>query len=141
MQYEDKTTIVALMRGGEPMALGVNDAMPDAMFLHAKEPDELKPKHLKGQWRVVLVDSVVNNGKTMVNFVQHIRILDANISIVLVAGVVQAQSVLSETVLGRLLEHDKALSMVALRLSENKFTGRGTTDTGNRLYNTTRLQE
>ncbi|KAL2133030.1 hypothetical protein VTI74DRAFT_3002 [Chaetomium olivicolor] len=116
------TTIVALMRGGEPMALGVNGAMPGAMFVHAKQREELKPQYLKGQWRVVLVDSVVNNGKTMLDFVQQIRSLDMTIAIVLVAGVVQVQ----------------ALSMVALRLSENKFAGKGTTDTGNRLYNTMR---
>ncbi|KAJ4286215.1 hypothetical protein N0V88_008078 [Collariella sp. IMI 366227] len=95
-------------------------AMPDAI-----EADELKSKHLKGQRRVVLMDSVVNNGKTMVDFVQHIRNLDATISIVLVAGVVQVQSVSAGSILGQFLQHDKALSMVALRLSENKFTGRG----------------
>ena len=32
---ESKTTIVALMRGGEPMAFGVNEILPQAMFLHS----------------------------------------------------------------------------------------------------------
>ncbi|KAK3312150.1 hypothetical protein B0H66DRAFT_632633 [Apodospora peruviana] len=41
--------------------------------------------------------------------------------------------------LGRMLATDEKLSLVALRLSENKFTGRGGTDTGNRLFNTPHL--
>jgi hypothetical protein len=86
----------------------------------------------------VMVDSVVNSGKTVVQFVQHVRDLHATIRIVVIAGVVQAQSV-SEGGLGQALAHHANLSLVALRLSDNKFTGRGTTDTGNRLFNTTHL--
>ncbi|KAK3298098.1 uracil phosphoribosyltransferase-domain-containing protein [Chaetomium fimeti] len=139
VRHENKTTIVALMRGGEPMAEGVNDALPCAMFVHAKQPDELRPQHIKGQRTVVLVDSVVNSGKSIVEFVQRIRSLDATIAIVAIAGVVQSQSIAPEGLLGRILETDRALSMVALRLSENRFQGRGGTDTGNRLFNTTHL--
>jgi uracil phosphoribosyltransferase/phosphoserine phosphatase/adenylylsulfate kinase-like enzyme len=139
IRHESKTTIVALMRGGEPMAEGVNQALPGAMFLHAKRPDEVTRLHVRGQWTVVLVDSVVNSGKSMVDFVQRIRSLDPTIPIVAVAGVVQKQSLSAESVLGRALETDRALSLVALRLSENKFQGRGGTDTGNRLFNTTQF--
>lgn len=139
IRHERKTTIVALMRGGEPMAEGVNQALPGAMFLHAKQPVEVTPIHVRGQWTVVLVDSVVNSGKSMVEFVQRIRSFDPTIPIVAVAGVVQAQSLSAESVLGRALGADKALSLIALRLSENRFQGRGGTDTGNRLFNTTRF--
>lgn len=138
-RHEEKTTIVAAMRGGEPMALGLNDALPLASFVHASDPRDLKPHHLKGQRTVVLVDSVVNNGTTVAEFVDRIRGLDAVISVVVVAGVVQARSLSRDSALGRTLERDRAVSLVALRLSENKFTGRGATDTGNRLFNTTRL--
>ncbi|KAF2705274.1 hypothetical protein K504DRAFT_440355 [Pleomassaria siparia CBS 279.74] len=135
--HEQKTSIVALMRGGEPMALGINDAFPLAMFLHASCPDDVKFHHLQHQSTVVLVDSVVNSGKTVMDFVQHIRKLHDAIRIVIVAGVVQAQSIFGGNLkpLGRC----KDISLVALRLSDNKFTGSGTTDTGNRLYNTTHL--
>ena len=73
----------------------------------------------------------------MVDFIQHIRNLHATIRIVVVAGVVQAQFVNGGSLeaLGRCGD----ISLVALRLSENKFTGTRTTDTGNRLYNTTQL--
>jgi uracil phosphoribosyltransferase len=49
--------------------------------------------HLQGQLTVVLVDSAVNSGKTVVQFVQHICNLNTTICIVVVAGVAQAQSV------------------------------------------------
>ena len=136
--HEQQTTIVALMRGGEPMALGVNDAFPSAMFVHASDPENLKPHHLEGQITVILVDSVVNTGKTIVEFVQHVRKLHATIRIVVVAGVVQAQCVTEDGFKQALAPYAK-LHLVALRLSETKFTGSGTTDTGNRLFNTTHL--
>ena len=40
--HEQQTTIVALMRGGEPMAAGVNDALRRAMFVHAKDATDIK---------------------------------------------------------------------------------------------------
>ncbi|CAM1502318.1 Fc.00g043020.m01.CDS01 [Cosmosporella sp. VM-42] len=135
---EDKTCVVALMRGGEPMAMGVNDAFPLAFFIHAKEPREIKRQHLEGQETVLLVDSVVNTGSSVVDFINHIRDLQAHVRIVVVAGVVHRRA----TTRGRfadLLDYDANLGLVALRMSENQFTGQGTTDTGNRLFNTTHL--
>ncbi|KAF3931412.1 hypothetical protein ABW19_dt0201880 [Dactylella cylindrospora] len=138
LRYEKTTCIVALMRGGEPMAFGVNDALPCAMFVHAKDPEDIKPQHLHGLHTIVLVDSVVNSGKTVVEFVQHVRGLHPSIHIVVVAGVVQAQSV-SEGGVVRAAARNGNFSLVALRLSDNKYTGKGTTDTGNRIFNTTHL--
>ncbi|KAF2010838.1 hypothetical protein BU24DRAFT_444083 [Aaosphaeria arxii CBS 175.79] len=134
--HERQTLIVALMRGGEPMAFGVNDAFPLAMFLHASCPEDITRDSVRGRLTVILVDSVVNSGKTVLQFVQYIRSLHATIRIVIVAGVVQAQCMSQglEPLCG-----DVQLNLVALRLSDNKFTGSGTTDTGNRLYNTTHL--
>lgn len=134
--HEDQTIIVALMRGGEPMALGVNDALPLATFLHADFPEDLKTSHLNGRKTVVLVDSVVNSGKTVVQFVQRVRNLDTTICIIVVAGVVQDEP---PGGISQALSPDATVNIVALRLSNNKFTGQGTTDTGNRLFNTTYL--
>jgi uracil phosphoribosyltransferase/adenylate kinase/phosphoserine phosphatase len=135
---EKKTSIVALMRGGEAMAFGVNEAFPLAMFIHANGPEDIKPHHLLGQRTILLVDSVVNSGKTVVSFVQQVRNLHATIRIVVVAGVAQAQSLYKGS-LAEAFAHHANLRLVALRVSDNKFTGRGTTDTGNRLFNTTHL--
>lgn len=136
---EEKTLIIALMRGGEAMALGVNDAFPLAMFFHANCADNIKEGHLSKKRTVILVDSVMNSGKTILKFVQHIRSLHETIRIVVVAGVVQAQLVSEGEFVQVLSGYKKSLSIVALRLSDNRFTGRGTTDTGNRLFNTTHL--
>lgn len=136
--HEQQTTIVALMRGGEPMAFGVNEAFPRAMFVHARDAEDIKPHHLEGQLTVILVDSVVNTGKTIVEFVQHVCKLHATIRIVVIAGVVQAQCVSGDHFRQQLAHHAK-LHLVTLRLSDTKFTGSGTTDTGNRLFNTTHL--
>ncbi|WYZ43568.1 hypothetical protein EsH8_VII_000004 [Colletotrichum jinshuiense] len=133
---EENTVIVALMRGGEPMAFGVSAAFPRAMFLHANYPEDLNSENLLGKKTVLLVDSVINSGKTIVDFVQQVHNLDTTMRIVVVAGVVQARAV-SDVL--EPLASKASLSLVTLRLSENKFTGRGGTDTGNRLFNTTQL--
>jgi uracil phosphoribosyltransferase len=141
LRNEENTLIVALMRGGEPMALGVSEAFPAVGFLHAKVAIDLTEEHLKGVETVMLVDSVVNSGKTVVEFVQRVRSVGGKATrIVVVVGVVQAGSLDREAEFGAMVEGDKMLDVVALRLSENKFTGRGGTDTGNRLFNTTRLE-
>lgn len=146
--HEKQTTIVALMRGGEPMASGVNDAFPLAMFVHANHPDNVKPHHLQGQLTVLLVDSVVNKGNTVVDFMKHVRKLHATIRIVVVAGVVQEKAIGkgilpaesgSGSILVQAPSHHRTLSIVALRTSSTEFVGSGTTDTGNRLFNTTHL--
>ncbi|MCJ1281499.1 hypothetical protein MMC26_000819 [Xylographa opegraphella] len=136
--HERQTTIVALMRGGEPMAFGVSDALPLAMFVHAADADEVELHHLQGQLTVILVDAVVNTGKTVIEFVQHIRKLHATIRIVVVAGVVQDQC-LSGGSLNQTLARYPNIHLITLRLSSTKFTGSGTTDTGNRLFNTIHL--
>lgn len=136
--HEQQTTIVALMRGGDPMASGVSDAFPLAWYVHAKSADDIKLHHLEGQLTVVLVDSVINTGKTIVEFVQHVQKLHATIKIVIIAGVVQAGCV-AESGLCKSLAHHAKVHLIALRQSDTKFTGSGTTDTGNRLFNTTHL--
>jgi uracil phosphoribosyltransferase/phosphoglycolate phosphatase-like HAD superfamily hydrolase/adenylylsulfate kinase-like enzyme len=136
--HEPKTLIVPLMRGGEPMALGVNEALPLAMFLHAKIPSDIRHDHLRDRETIFLVDSVINTGQSILNFVQHIRNLHASIRIIVIAGVIQAKSVSTSRV-AQELSRFRRLSFVALRLSDNQFTGRGNTDTGHRLFNTVHL--
>jgi hypoxanthine phosphoribosyltransferase len=82
--------IVAMMRGGEPMAFGVNEVFPRAMFLHAKGPEDIR-KHLGLSRTILLVDSVVNTGESVRQFVEYIRRFNPTIHIVLVAGVIQSQ--------------------------------------------------
>ncbi|KAK0361561.1 hypothetical protein LTR02_017782 [Friedmanniomyces endolithicus] len=136
----ERTLIVALMRGGEPMALGVSKAFPQATFAHARSPEDLTVDHVKSLSAIILVDSVINEGLTVKRFVEQVRRLHATLRSVVVANVVQADSVGKNGSLAALAHDQGHLSLVALRLSENKYTGRGTSDTGNRLFNTTHLK-
>jgi orotate phosphoribosyltransferase len=102
-------------------------------------PQDLKVDHLKGQQQIVLVDSVVNTGKSVIECVQAIRGLRPDIQIVIVTGVVQAQCLYRNSVMYKVLAAAGRVHLVALRVSDTKFTGNGTTDTGNRLFNTTHL--
>ena len=136
---EGQTTVVALMRGGEPLAAGVADALPRAALVHAGRPADLRGPHVRGRVNVLLVDAVVDSGATLLGFVRRVRDLHASVRIVVVAGVVQRQAVEGDGACARELARCPNLSVVALRLSDNKFTGSGTTDTGNRLFNTTHL--
>ncbi|KAI9760035.1 MAG: hypothetical protein M1835_000253 [Candelina submexicana] len=139
LSNEQKTTIVALMRGGEPMAYGVNDAFPLAMFVHASSANDLKLHHLQDQRAVILVDSVINTGGTIVEFVKCVRKLHPTIRIVVVAGVVQAKCVAEDSGLNGALAPYGKVELVTLRVSDNMYTGSGNTDTGNRLFNTVHL--
>ena len=134
--HEERTSIVACMRGGEAMALGVSKAFPLARFIHASKANDLESHHLNGQSRVILVDSVINEGNTIVKFVKRIRQLHRFIRIIVVAGVAQAASVSDDGLIAQNLEFMGKVSIVALRISKNKYTGSGGTDTGNRLFNT-----
>ncbi|KAJ2918152.1 hypothetical protein MD484_g2220, partial [Candolleomyces efflorescens] len=140
LRDEAETAIVAIMRGGEPMASGVNDAFPLASFVHAGEADELTPRRINDRKTIILVDSVINSGKTIVEFVEKVRLVSEAVRIVVVAGVVQADVMDSGTgTMARMLTGDGNAWLVALRMSKNKFTGKGGTDTGNRLFNTTQM--
>ena len=136
---EQKTLIVALMRGGEPMALGINEAFLRASFLHAKKPDKVTFEHLVEMETVMLVGSVVNNGQTMMGFTRHVHDLVPATRILMFADVVQAQAVTRLQEFQVSLRHHH-VSLVALRKSDNKYTGTGSTDTGHRLFNTVQLQ-
>lgn len=138
LQDEERTCIVAIMRGGEPMALGVNDAFPSANLVHATSVSDVKVRHLEHQKTVILVDSVINSGASIIEMIKHVRSLHNKIRIVVVAGVVQAQAVEHNHEMAVLMRR-RGVILVALRVSDNKYTGAGGSDTGNRLFNTTRL--
>lgn len=134
---ERRTTIVPLIRGGGPMAECINDVFPLAMLVHASQPGDLKLHHVDHQDSIILVDSIINTSKSMLGFIEHVRKLRPTIRIVVVANVVQDKFISGETA-ANLASHGN-ISLVALRLSKNQFTGSGETDTGNRLFNTTHL--
>ncbi|XRM44288.1 hypothetical protein ABZX51_007435 [Aspergillus tubingensis] len=60
------------------------------------------------------------------------------VRVIVVAGVVQDQALKGGSAI-RAVARSMEVTIVALRVSKNKYTGKGTTDTGNRLFNTTQL--
>ena len=74
--HQSETLIIALLRGGEPMALGVSEVLPLAAFLHAQKPHDIKAEPLREKSTVILVDSVVNSRQTVVDFIRHLATLD-----------------------------------------------------------------
>jgi uracil phosphoribosyltransferase len=134
-----------MMRGGEPLAFGVSEAMPAAGFAHAKEFPDVDAKNFEGKRTVILVDSVVNTGSSIVDFVEPLRGEYPHVRVIVVAGVVQAKALVVQTEpeannrFAEWMRDDRELYVVALRKSENSFKGKGVTDTEHRLFNTTKL--
>ncbi|KAE8360580.1 hypothetical protein BDV27DRAFT_167735 [Aspergillus caelatus] len=102
---EDKILIVALMR---------------ALFVHASQPTDPQHDPLNDRFATILVDSVVNSGRTILDFDM------------------QAECVSGGILTATLAEYTN-LQFITLRISENKYKGTGATDTGNRLFNTLHL--
>jgi uracil phosphoribosyltransferase len=139
VESENQILIIALMRGGEPMAFGVNEALPSAQLLHAKKPEDVTSAHLSGRSAVILVDSVINSGGTIMDFVEWIHETNPKIPLVAMTGVLQEDAVKKLKDFHQGLPAYQPFTLVALRISKKKYTGKGGTDTGHRLFNTTYL--
>jgi uracil phosphoribosyltransferase len=94
LRHESQTLIVPILRGGEPMPFGVAKVFPSAMFVHAKEATDLKAHHVHGHKNVILVDSVVNSGKMVIEFMDRLKEIDCKAEhVVFVTGVAQSGAV------------------------------------------------
>ncbi|KAB8260221.1 uracil phosphoribosyltransferase-domain-containing protein [Aspergillus pseudonomiae] len=125
LRREDKILIVALMRGEEPMAFGVNDdACQRAMFVHAKQPSDLQDDLLKDTVAVILVDSVVNSGATIQSFLEHIRSIKKDAPVAVLTGVIQVECASGGRLTPALTKH-RNVQFITLRISENKYKGTG----------------
>ncbi len=70
------TTIVALMRGGLPMAMGVAESFPEAAVVLARDVEaDLTGRHVRPGGVVIIVDSVINNGTSVRQAVRHVAAL------------------------------------------------------------------
>ncbi|OAK96353.1 hypothetical protein IQ06DRAFT_351784 [Phaeosphaeriaceae sp. SRC1lsM3a] len=74
--------------------------------------------------------------KSILEFLERLREKSKEVRVVVVTGVVQARATVG-TKVAKMLETDENLMLVALRKSDNTFTGKGTTVTRHRLFNTT----
>ncbi|KAG9232898.1 hypothetical protein BJ875DRAFT_442748 [Amylocarpus encephaloides] len=141
LQDEGKTLIMALLRGGESMAMGIHDALPKAMFRHARDDDKAKENMFNGGTTstVVLVASEISTGMRVMEAAAKIRDRQAFVRIVIVAGVIYENFTSEKNY--RILSGMGDISMIALRCSPNKYIGRGKMNTADRLYGTTHIKE
>ncbi|KAL7581094.1 hypothetical protein ACA910_005897 [Epithemia clementina (nom. ined.)] len=131
--------ILALMRGGEPMARGVYSQFPAARFFHydddmAEKGKNALSKQLSCVSNVIIVDSVINEGNSIRRVLGQLESLvippSAKPRYFVLTAVMQACAA------AKLSVEFPRVRFFALRLSENKFKGQGGTDTGNRLFGT-----
>lgn len=143
--------ILPLMRGGEPLAKGIYSSFPSAQFIHFYDQENeidqrnnlldkaLHSSDTKKPLNVAVVDSVINTGSSIKRAINHIyqvaKVVSPDLEIVLfvLSGVMQQEAAVE---LPRLYPR---VRFVTLRVSDNKFTGKGGSDTGNRLFGTTSL--
>ncbi|GKY91649.1 hypothetical protein MPSEU_000136800 [Mayamaea pseudoterrestris] len=123
-----RIAIVALMRGGEPMARGVFECFPDAQFIHYAGLD--LPSQALSAEQIIVVDSVVNKGGTIRNFLAAISQTTSAPQVYVLTSVIQ------EVAASDLPKEYPRVRFLALRVSSNQYTGTGNTDTGNRLFGT-----
>lgn len=122
-------TIIAIMRAGLPFAQGIWQHFPYAQFLPIKTVNDLKAYDLYLNNRtIIVVDSVVNTGKSILPILNYIN--DKNNNIIVATNVInnKAVSLLSE------------FKLHTIRISTNSYVGTKTIDTGNRLFNTIDLE-
>jgi uracil phosphoribosyltransferase len=123
--------VIALLRAGLFIAEGVWERLPGAsLLLHGH--DDVNRFPLDGR-TVVVVDSVINTGRTMREVLKEVDQRSA-------AATIVATLVAYRPNMVRLAEEHPQVNFVAARISDRTYVGRGKTDTGARLFGTTLLE-
>jgi uracil phosphoribosyltransferase len=143
----DNMMILPLLRGGEPMSRGVYQCFPNAKLVHYIEGKDNFPQGLlDGVTTVLVVDSVINRGNSI------IHVLDELLGTSSTPDTDEAKDKASSSksplqifVLTAVTQRNASISLpkafprvrfLTLRISDNQYTGKGGTDTGNRLFGT-----
>ena len=126
---------VCFMRGGLPFSLGIADELNCPIIFYddknAQNFFEQNANLLRGK-RVILIDSVINSGKSMLKAVEELKRFSDDIKI--------ATNVLCY----KAIEHFSSLETFTVRVSGNSFKGSNVKeqcgdkgpDTGDRLFKT-----
>jgi len=136
MVASENVLIVPLMRGGEPMSRGVYQSFPRAHLIHYNNDDAQSSNSLESVLTssqikdVIIVDSVVNEGRSVRQTLASLNDKQRKLRIYVLTAVMQYNASL------QLPKEFPHVQFLALRISENKYTGKGGTDTGNRLFGT-----
>lgn len=127
---EKNTAILVLERGGRFFGDGVYIGAGGTFYAVNPKKDEIPVIEAE---RIIIVDSVINTGKSIMKIIQQLKESKPDIDIIIAANVIQSEAV----------QLFSEYPVFATRLSENSFVGRnqvrqtGKTgpDTADRLFN------
>lgn len=140
LAMEERTVLMPFMRAGLYVAEGVRELFRRAPLLHVTplRGTGLPEEQLGALAQLlpvtcVLIDAVVNTGASLEPVLAQLQERRLR---------VQVLSLVSPTPTAkRLAAAWPEVTFLFARLSDNQYTGKGTTDTGNRLFGTTREEE
>lgn len=128
VELSDRENIVifGLMRAGLYVAEGLRSIFSDSQFFLG---DDFQAEKINLNDKIVVIaDAVINTGKSIEKIIK--QILQTNARKVFVVTLIMQKDALY------LSDKYPNIFFYALRISENKYIGKGGTDTGNRLFNT-----
>ena len=124
---KNSITIFALIRAGLYAAEGVRSVFSESQFNIYSSTEKIK-SDLENK-TVIVVDAVINTGESIEHIIEQLQKHKAK-KIIIATLIMQKDALY-------LADKYANISFYALRISENKYVGKGGTDTGNRLFNTT----
>jgi len=125
----EKILILVLMRGGLYVAEGfkeIFDGNYTIEFLNESNLDLILKRYNLKKYRIIIIDSVINTGKSILNILNKIEIKK---NIYIISLVMQRGSV-------DIFNKMENINCYVARISDNFYIGKGHTDTGNRLFGT-----
>ncbi|KEF62864.1 uncharacterized protein A1O9_00837 [Exophiala aquamarina CBS 119918] len=75
------------------MALVVGEILRKASVLYERHAGEIRIEHVDSKSVIILVDSVINTGQMVVDFIRRLTRLNAALRIVIIAAVVQDEEI------------------------------------------------
>ena len=126
----DNAAVIVLERGGRFFGDGLYTTFGGTFYSYDAKFNEIPEIH---QNTVILVDSVINTGKTIINLITNLKKINPNIAIIIATNVIQEKA----------LETLKDYKLFAIRVSTNSFVGSRQSmqsngkgpDTADRLFN------
>lgn len=123
------TTIITIMRAGLPFSQGIFEFFPTSPFLPIKNVEDLQEYEIYLNDRnIIVVDSVINSGKSIQPIVEYLKSKNNNIIV--------ATNVINDKAVPKFEDVD----LYTIRISANSYVGTKSIDTGNRLFNTVELE-
>ncbi len=117
-----EVVIISLMRGGLFLAEGIWETIKEAKFILYNDVKDIeKHKHIIKGRKILIVDSVINNGTSVNKVISEVENINKDITIV--SAVTQEK-------------FESKYDLITIRISNNKYKGVKNLDTGNRLFNT-----